>query len=190
MIKIWNEDLTFKQIDYSFKSIKETEFDNCTFIDCNFEESKLSKCSFISCSFENCNFSNSMLAETGLKQVYFSSCKLIGIRFDYCSDFLFEVNFNSCILDFSVFAGKKMKRTNFIDCSLIDVDFSETDLTEAKFINCNLFKTLFSKTILDKANLTTAKNYIIDPEFNRIKNAKFSLPEVIGLLSKYQIIIE
>jgi hypothetical protein len=42
---------------------------------------------------------------------------------------------------------------------------------------------------LEKADFSTAKNYTIDAENNKLKKAIFSLPEVIGLLSKYDIII-
>jgi fluoroquinolone resistance protein len=43
---------------------------------------------------------------------------------------------------------------------------------------------------LEKADLRTAYNYSIDPSINKIKKAKFSLPGVVGLLSKYDIEIE
>jgi hypothetical protein len=48
----------------------------------------------------------------------------------------------------------------------------------------------FENTILQKADLRSAFNYAIDPEINKIKKAKFSLPEVTGLLKKYDIEID
>jgi len=47
--------------------------------------------------------------------------------------------------------------------------------------------TVFENTILEKVDFSTSFNYSIDPEMNKIKKAKFSLPEVIGLLNKYDI---
>lgn len=69
-------------------------------------------------------------------------------------------------------------------------DFSEADLTSSAFINCDLSRCLFRQTILEKADLRSANNYSIDPEVNRIKNARFSASGVFGLLDKYQIKID
>ena len=70
------------------------------------------------------------------------------------------------------------------------MDFTESDLTGAIFSNCNLTKSLFDNTILEKADLRTAYNYSIDPENNRVKKAKFSVPGLPGLLDKYDLEIE
>jgi len=43
---------------------------------------------------------------------------------------------------------------------------------------------------LENADLRTSYNYSIDPDANRIRKAKFSLPAVIGLLDKYYLDIE
>ena len=48
----------------------------------------------------------------------------------------------------------------------------------------------FDNSNLEKVDFTTAFNFSIDPEINRIKKAKFSLAGVLGLLNKYDIIIE
>jgi len=66
----------------------------------------------------------------------------------------------------------------------------ETDLTGAVFDNCDLTQAIFDHTILEKADFRTSYNYSFDPEINRIKKAKFSVPEVSGLLDKYDIDIE
>jgi hypothetical protein len=44
--------------------------------------------------------------------------------------------------------------------------------------------------VLEKTDFRTAYNYSFDPENNRIKKAKFSLAQVVGLLDKYDIHIE
>jgi uncharacterized protein YjbI with pentapeptide repeats len=78
----------------------------------------------------------------------------------------------------------------FVNCTLHEVDFTEADLTASLFENCDLQRTLFANTNLEKADFRTAFNYSIDPELNRIKKARFSMPGVLGLLSKYNIDIE
>jgi uncharacterized protein YjbI with pentapeptide repeats len=80
-----------------------------------------------------------------------------------------------------------MKKAVLDSCSLKQVDFAETDLSAAVFKNCDLTDAVFMQTILEKADFRTAKNYAFDPEQNKIKKAKFSLPDVAGLLNKYNI---
>ena len=83
-----------------------------------------------------------------------------------------------------------MKKTIFTSCKLEEVDFTEADLSSSVFDNCDLSKTIFENTILQKVDFRTAYNYSINPEKNNIKKAKFSLPEVMGLLNNYDIEIE
>jgi uncharacterized protein YjbI with pentapeptide repeats len=74
--------------------------------------------------------------------------------------------------------------------SLHELDFSEADLSTAVFEACDLQRSIFAGTNLEKADLRTSYNYSIDPERNRLKKAKFSLPGVIGLLDKHDIQID
>jgi len=70
---------------------------------------------------------------------------------------------------------------------LQQVDFTEADLTNSIFNNCEFKSAIFERTTLEKSDFRTSYNYIIDPEKNKIKKAKFSMPEVLGLLRKYNI---
>ncbi len=56
--------------------------------------------------------------------------------------------------------------------SLPGSDFSGTDLAGS----------LFNATDLSGADLSAARNYAISPAANRLKGAKFSLPEAMALL--------
>ena len=70
------------------------------------------------------------------------------------------------------------------------MDFTECDLAASVFDNCDLKLAAFENTILEKADLRSSYNYSINPELNKIKKAKFSLPAVVGLLDKYDIEIK
>ncbi|TPD67116.1 pentapeptide repeat-containing protein [Flavobacterium microcysteis] len=178
---------TFSKVIYTEESVQKREFENCTFIDCDLYGSDFSQSQFIDCSFKGCNLSMIKLNGTGLKNVEFESCKMMGIGFDYCDDFLFEVRFSDCTLDFASFARKKMQKIKFINSSMQEVNFSETDLTKAIFEEINLNRALFNRTILIEADLSKAYNFSIDPELNSIKKAKFSLKDAGGLLEKYNL---
>ena len=97
----------YTNISYSGTRISNTEFDSCVFLNCDFSNSVLSENDFISCRFESCNFAMAKLSGSGLKDVHFADCKLIGINFDHCSDFLFAANFQKCVLDYASFFRKK-----------------------------------------------------------------------------------
>ena len=127
------------------------------------------------------------LMQTDLNNIVFNDCKLLGLHFDSCSEFLFTVTFNNCQLDLSSFFKRKMKNTRFQHSSLREVDFSEADLTGAIFDKCDLSGALFDHTNIEKADFRTAFNYSIDPEINQIKKAKFSATGIAGLLTKYNI---
>jgi uncharacterized protein YjbI with pentapeptide repeats len=119
--------------------------------------------------------------------VSFKNCKLLGILFHSCDDFLFSVNFNECVLDYSSFANKKMPKTSFLNSVLKEVSFIGTNLSNATFENCNLEGTIFNETQLTGVDFTSAFHYKIDPEFNPMKKAKFSTSGIVGLLDKYDI---
>ena len=90
----------------------------------------------------------------------------------------------------SLFYRLKLKNIHFHNCDLQEADFSEAELTGAFFDNCDLLNATFFHTNLEEANFTTALNYSINPETNRLRKAKFALPGVAGLLDTYGIEIE
>jgi uncharacterized protein YjbI with pentapeptide repeats len=55
--------------------------------------------------------------------------------------------------------------------------------------HCDLDRAIFGNTVLEGADLSTAYNYSIDPDINRLKKARFAAQGLAGLLGKYQIII-
>jgi uncharacterized protein YjbI with pentapeptide repeats len=83
-----------------------------------------------------------------------------------------------------------MPKTNFIACSMKETGFINTQLSNAIFDNCNLDNAIFNDSQLAGADFRSAYNYKIDPEYNPMKKAKFSVQGIVGLLEKYDIKIE
>ena len=187
MGKIYFEEKNFEKTDFSKNALPQGNYENCTFRNCIFAKADLMQINFSDCVFSDCDLSLAKIAHTAFKNVAFKDCKLLGLNFEHCNDFLFSVNFDRCNLNFSTLYKLKLKNTMFKNCSLQETDFSETDLTAAVFDNCDLLKAVFDNTILEKADLSTAYNYAIDPEKNRLKNAKFSRDGLHGLLWRYGI---
>ncbi len=115
---------------------------------------------------------------------------MLGFHFENCDQLGLTFRFENCQLDHSSFYQVKLNHTVFLKTSLREVDFTETDLRNTVLDECDLLNATFEYTNLERANLSSALNYSIDPESNRIKGAKFSLPSVVGLLNKYQIEIQ
>jgi uncharacterized protein YjbI with pentapeptide repeats len=184
------EDKTFDKVNGKETPLAKGEYEHCTFNNCDLSNCNLSEIRFGRCTFINCNLSLAKLDGTALQDVTFKDSKLWGLRFDTCSDFALSFSFDRCSINHSSFYKLKLKKTTFKECQLHEVDFTDTDLTATIFDNCDLLGARFENTILEKANLRSAYNYALDPEINRIKKAKFSLPAVTGLLSKYDIDIQ
>ena len=187
MIKKYIEDEVFENIDFSKTALPKGNYDHCRFINCDFSNSNLNNSTFSECVLKGCNLSMCKLSETALKDVRFEDCKILGVYFEHCAMFMFQVRFENCTLNLSSFFGLSLKQTQFKNTALQDVDFSEADLSNAIFADCDLLRATFSNTNLEKADLRSAVNYNINPEQNRIKKAKFSYPSVLNLLDKYGI---
>ena len=85
---------------------------------------------------------------------------------------------------------RKTGKTSFISCTMHEVDFVETNLNSSLFDDCDLSGTQFDNSNLEKCDFYSSYNYGINPDFNKIKKAKFSVRGVVGLLEKYDIIIK
>ncbi|MDQ7948789.1 MAG: pentapeptide repeat-containing protein [Pedobacter sp.] len=169
---------------------KESQFDGCTFKNCDLTAVSFFGCDFLNCSFLNCNLSMVKFANNGFDQVHFAHCKMMGVDFSPAKDFLFHIDFTDCILDYAGFMKKKNRKALFTSCSLKGTEFSGADLTESRFERCDLINAVFIETVLAGVDFSSSFNFNIDPEQNILKKAKFSPDGLIGLLHKYGIIVE
>lgn len=180
----------FSKSDILVQPLSTGEYENCQFDHCDFSNQDLSNCKFIDCVFSNCNLSLANLTNTALQNVQFTDSKLSGVQFDTFNPFALSVSFKKCIIHHATFFQSKLSKTLFEQSDLTGTDFTAADLTAAIFDHCNLAQVIFERTILDKANLTTAFHFLIDPVTNSLKKTRFSMDGLPGLLSQYNIVIE
>jgi fluoroquinolone resistance protein len=169
----YHQNKTFS-INYAEKELAGREFDKCTFQQVDFSNCIIRNSIFSDCVMETCNLTMAQLINTGFSGVKFKNCKMLGIDFNPVRDLSFSVSFDNCILDYASFSRKKLRNTIFKKCRMMEVNFQETDLTGSIFPDCDLTRTLFNNTILNDADFTSAYNFSIDPENNKVKKAKFS----------------
>jgi uncharacterized protein YjbI with pentapeptide repeats len=187
MIPVFAELKHFDGVDFTANLLPPGEYEKCSFSSCVFSNADLSGIKFIDCSFSVCNLSMVKLSNTAFRDASFTECKMLAMHFEDCSPFGLSFTFADCALQHSSFIKAKIPKTRFIRCHLAETDFTECDLTGAVFDRCDLNRSKFSHTNIEKADFRTSVNYSIDPEQNRLKKARFSLPDVAGLLDKYDI---
>jgi len=180
---------TITQVNFAEEELAK-EYDNCTFQNCLFIGANLSHINFVDCIFENCDFSMAIIEETVFNNIRFQYCKLLGLHFEDCNQFIVQFRFEHCNLELASFHKMKLKEQIFFSCNLSEVDFTETDLEKAVFTASNLEKAMFDFTNLEEADFRTAIDFEIDPEKNKIGGAKFSKQALGGLLGKYRILID
>jgi uncharacterized protein YjbI with pentapeptide repeats len=166
------------------------DFERCTFEDCDFTSVNFTGVAFIDCVFSDCNFAKSKINYVSLRDVQFTGCDFTEVNFVTVDKLLFKFSFKDCLLDYTKFYGFKMRNTLFENCSMIAVDFMESDITGSIFNNCNLHKSVFIDTIANKTDFSTAYNFTIDPEKNKLKKAIFSTDGLKGLLTKFDLVIK
>lgn len=190
MNRIFSEGKKFENLNFRNTAPAIGDYEECTFKNCDFSDSDLSDKNFLDCEFRECNLSLARLARTSFREVKFIKCKLLGLHYEDCNNLMISFEFDGCTLDLSSFCKLKLKKTVFRNSKIIEADFTETDLSNSSFINCDLQRTIFMNTNLEGVDFRTSFNYSLDPDLNRIKKAKFSLPGIAGLLDKYDIEIE
>jgi fluoroquinolone resistance protein len=190
MNEFYIEGKTFDKVDFNANPLAKGDYEDCHFINCNFSKTDLSNFFFSGCEFTGCDLSLVKLVKTAFQNIKFKDCKMLGLLIGNCNAFGIAFNFDNCILNHSSFYKIKIKKTVFRNCQLQETDFTEADLTGAVFDACDLLKAIFDHTVLEKADFRNAYNYLIDPEINRLRKAKFSLQGIPGLLAKYDIEID
>lgn len=185
----------FEDECFTIENLKDIDsFSGCEFISCEFKnidisEKDLRHAKFIECEFVNCNLSNINILSASFRDVKFKNSKCIGVNFSECNT-LFELNFDECILDYSSFENVKLNKSNFINSS-----FRSSVLTEGSFIECDFSHSNFLNAILNRANFKSSNfkgaiNYQIDVTSTNVNGCRFSIPEVLELLTPFGVIID
>jgi fluoroquinolone resistance protein len=169
-----------------FSDLREQYLESVTLTECTFIGTNASGAKLIDCVFEQSTLSLVKL-DGAVVQAKFVASKIEGINFFTAKRSLLYLSFENCLIRYSSFAELKLKEAKFTGCTLQDVDFSDADLTQADFSNSSFTNCVFRNTNLSKADFRGARGYSIDPTGNKVKGARFDIPEVLGLLDAFEI---
>lgn len=83
-----------------------------------------------------------------------------------------------------------IKDKKYQDVTMEQYKFTDCTFENCSFEDCRLEATQFFKCDIRKADFREAKGYVIDIPSNKLKQAKFSFPEVTSLLTSLEIKID
>lgn len=184
---------TFEGLEAEEAVFERVEFEDCRFVRCRFPMATFRGCAFVNCVFEGCDLSLLKVPGSRLTSARFSDCKLIGV--DWCeasslTGLTTSMNFTRCVLSYGFFVKLDLSGARFEECEARETDFSGATLQRASFVHSDLEGAKFMESDLREADFTGAHGYIIDPTRNKVKKARFSLPEAIGLLKTFGVVIK
>lgn len=183
--ELYDEDFSGLNLQESEKL--KIEFNNCNFVNCRIYKVKFKHCKFVDCAFTNCDMSMSQFPLSTFLNTKFEKCKLSGINWIDIDPTWFDISLTECVLNYSSFHSMELKGMKIHKCTALETDFMEANLSGANLTETDFNGSLFMRTNLAGADFTEAFNYSIDPRSNNIKKAKFTIPEVIGLLDAFEI---
>ena len=185
-----SEERSFEDMNLLGSDLTDHIFLSCTFSGCDFSNAKLRKAKFQDCAFAGCNLSNAQLMGTQFTETLFTDCKMAGLDFSTCNPFLFSIDLVRCSAPYCTFADQDLSGRRLAGSDLTDCFFDGTHLPRTDFSESRLSGARFERVNLEQADFRGATGYELDPAQCRLKKARFSYPEVLGLLKGYQIIVE
>jgi uncharacterized protein YjbI with pentapeptide repeats len=188
-----HEGKQFESIQFT-EDIRMQEYTDCRFAHCRFADIALTDVVFRNCEFEDCTFRNVDVSGLRMQNTVLLSSACVGMDWSEVRALgrlfpLFREIRNST-LKLNNFFKMKLPKLHIAESQLLDCAFMECTLTESTFHKVDFQNTTFQDCDLSKSDFREAKNYKLNTESNRVAKAKFSLPEVVGLLDNLNVIIE
>jgi uncharacterized protein YjbI with pentapeptide repeats len=188
------EDAAFEGLTLKEASISSKQFYNCVFKGCDLTGSAFISCKFSDCKFMSCNLSLIKVTNSSFSNAEFRDSKLVGVNWTAASwsrvKLPGSLRFVNCVISDSNFMGLSLRDGCVKKCLAKGADFRETDFSRADLSHTDFEGSLFGGTNLTDANLTGAKNYAMRISDNKVKGARFSMPEAMALLYCLGIKIE
>lgn len=191
---MYYENELFENLRINGESFEEAEFVDCEFVKCVFENCTLYKCSFNNCRFTECQIISLKTKYSQIEYMEFFDCSLVGVYWYELipSGRIFEPisKISNCFLKYNTFTDLSFMKFDFSGNVLQECTFDKCNLKESKFTACQLGETQYTNCDMRKADFRDATSFQIDIHNNKLKDAKFSFPEVINLLNSLGIKID
>lgn len=174
--------------------LEDSEYNEREFRRCVFSNATLRNVRFSNCAFEDCVLRNVSFRECSMLNGEFRRCALLGLDWSvvrrHGARLPLLAGMTACTVKYNTFIDIGMARMDFTSSTLHDCYFQDCDLRRALFRGCDLRKTVFQNCNLSRADFRDARDYGINVMNNTVTKALFSQPDVIGLLSGFDIVVE
>ena len=176
----------FDKLQLKGSKTESKTFYACVFRNCDFTGASFRFCKFRDCAFESCNLSLAKVSASVFDGISFKNSKLAGVNWTEAEWPRITLSgppkFFNCVLSDCSFLGLRLAGAVIRDSLAKEADFREAVLSKADLTGTDFAGALFGGTDLCGANLAGARNYAINPKENKVKDARFSLPEAMALL--------
>ena len=188
---------TFSKIERAGGELSGVLFEDCLFTGCRLTDALVHRCLFTGCRFESCKVVAPQFQGVQMLSCDFDHCDLSGVDWSALMDqrklemgFLPFDSLRDCSLRHCVFFGLDLKGFDFSKADLSGAVFDGCNLKGASFSQCRLQGASFAQNDLSDGDFRGATEYFFSLEGNRVKNARFSLPEAVNLLAALGIVVE
>lgn len=188
------EERQFRQIILEETCLEDQIFRECEFHGCQFLSIRMKRCMFRGCTFQNCVFVGVEWEFTSMVDGRFLDCVCVGINWALLktktrgNEPIYEAQHT--FFKYCSFYQMGLKRFHFETCRFQESYFEECNMQECHFEQVTFEKTQFRGCDLRKADFHQAVGYVMDIQQNKLREARFSFPEVICLLDGLGIRIE
>ena len=188
----YQEHQVLRDFTISNDTLRNTEFTECTFENCEIENTELTDCTFTDCVFSKCRIIHPKFDGCTMISCDFIDCRLFGINWnELTSGFLAPIaHLQGCQLKYNNFVEVDYPRFSFEDNDILESLFADCSLSHSRFCRCHLNQTEFFRCDLTGASFENAQGYTVDIGTCKLKRAVFSFPEVTNLLSGLGIVIK
>ncbi len=184
---------TFEGFDPG-ETLNSVEYSDCVFRNCRWTGTRVQNCSFIGCTFVHCNFSAvvfsfCLMRDAWLQNSAFRMMAWGGLtgRSKLAQPF---GKIEGCAFQYNDFSGMSLNGFDFSGSTFAECRFDDCHLAGACFHGVPLGRSSFTRCDLERADFRDARAYAIDPSDNKLKDARFSFPDVVALLDSIGIRIE
>ena len=178
---------TFRGLSLSGEAVENLSFRECEFVDSVFSGVTVRNSSFRSCRFTRCRIELPHGFSTSMQNLEIDGCFLSGVQwFEFSSGNRYVPLFASLTdttMRYAVFSEMKLRGFSFAGLRITDSTFADCDLAETSFRDMDLTGTEFYRCDLTEADFRDAVGYRIDVLNSKVRGARFSLPDAVGLLS-------
>ncbi len=179
----------FDNQDYSGQSWDSRLYEECSFHNCQFVQVNMDDVVFRDCEFHNCEWVELGLGNVKLQELHFYQSRWKGLELNEDLPFPVSLFFEDSRMEKCSFQEIRFRDFSIKNSQVWEGHFASCDLRESDFSKSDLSGTIFEDNDLRKSDFRAAQNYQFDPTQNKIKGAKFSLPEVLVFLQPYGISI-